>query len=217
MAQQRAIRTRAVILEAAASVFDRYGYDAATIKEITARSGATKGALYFHFSSKEELAWGVLRELTGDLTVEPADSHVQELIDMTMAAAYRSLHDLIVRAGLRLAMEPGSVDFSEASPFPVWAGLGEDLLLRAAERGELLPYAVPRETADLVVSAWAGIQVYARLVAGRGDVERRMSVMWAHLLPSVVMPRLLLELDVAPDRGARVEAVRALRSASSAS
>ncbi|MCL7378409.1 ScbR family autoregulator-binding transcription factor [Streptomyces sp. 35G-GA-8] len=205
---------RAAILAAAASVFERCGYDAATVSEIMARSGTTKGALHSHFSSKEELARGVLREVTGDLAVEPADSPVQELIDMTMAVAYRSLHDPIVRAGLRLALEPGSIDFSEASPFPVWAGLSEDLLLRAGERGELLPYAVPRETAELVVSAWAGIQLYARAVTGRRDVERRMSVMWAHLLPSVVMPRLLLELDVAPDRGARVEAVRALRSSS---
>ncbi|MFE4370797.1 ScbR family autoregulator-binding transcription factor [Streptomyces sp. NPDC056835] len=217
MAQQRAVRTRAAILGAAASVFDRCGYDAATIAEITARSGMTKGALYFHFSSKEELARGVLRELTGNLAVEPADSHVQELIDLTMAVAYRSLRDPIVRAGLRLALEERAVDFSEVSPFPAWAGLSEDLLLRAAERGELLPYVVPRETAELVVSAWAGIQVYARAVAGRTDVERRMSVMWAHLLPSVVMPRLLLELDVAPDRGARVEAVRSLRSAANGS
>ncbi|MEV6419329.1 ScbR family autoregulator-binding transcription factor [Streptomyces sp. NPDC051662] len=209
--------TRAAILEAAAWVFDRYGYDAATVTEIMARSGATKGALHSHFSSKEELARGVLRELTGDLAVEAADSLVQELIDMTMAIAHRSLHDLIVRAGLRLALEPGSADFSEVSPFLAWAGLSEDLLLRAGERGELLPYVVPRETAELVVSAWAGIQLFARTVAGRRDVERRMSVMWAHLLPSVVMPRLLLELDVAPDRGARVEAVRALRSASSGS
>ncbi|RYJ31686.1 transcriptional regulator, TetR family [Streptomyces sp. L-9-10] len=217
MAQQRAVGTRAAILAAAASVFDRCGYDAATIAEITARSGTTKGALYFHFSSKEELARGVLRELTGVLAVEPADSHVQELIDMTMALAYRSLRDPIVGAGLRLAGERGSVDFSGAGPLPAWAGLSEDVLLRAAERGELLPYAVPRETAELVVSAWAGIQVYARVAAGRRDVERRMSVLWAHLLPSVVMPRLLLELDVAPDRGARVEAVRALRSVSSGS
>ncbi|MER8070412.1 ScbR family autoregulator-binding transcription factor [Streptomyces sp. NPDC094034] len=206
--------TRAAILEAAASVFERYGYDAATVTEIMARSGTTKGALHSHFSSKEELARGVLRELTGDLAVEPADSPVQELVDMTMAVAYRSLHDPIVRAGLRLALEPGSVDFSEVSPFPAWAGLSEDLLLRADERGELLPHVVPRETAELVVSAWAGIELRARAVAGGRDVERRMSVMWAHLLPSVVIPRLLLELDVAPDRGARVEAVRALRSSS---
>lgn len=59
--QQRAIRTRRVFLEAAAEVFDEHGYDAATISAILERAGLTRGALYFHFTSKEELARGSLR------------------------------------------------------------------------------------------------------------------------------------------------------------
>ncbi|MFD7898162.1 ScbR family autoregulator-binding transcription factor [Streptomyces sp. NPDC059743] len=208
--QQRAIKTRAAILEAAASVFDQYGYDAATISEILARSEVTKGALYFHFPSKEDLARGVLSDQTRDLVTGPTDSKVQELIDVTMVVAHRSLHDMILRAGTRLAVEQGSVDFSDVSPFPVWSRLSEDLLVQAKERGELLPYVKPRETAELVVGAWTGIHVYSRVVADRRDVERRVSVMWEHLLPSMVMPRLLLGLDVAYDRGARVEAARRL-------
>ncbi|MDX3850029.1 ScbR family autoregulator-binding transcription factor [Streptomyces sp. AK02-01A] len=211
--QQRAIRTRAAILEAAASVFDQYGYDAATIAEILARSAVTKGALYFHFPSKEDLARGVLRAQTRDLVVGPADWKVQELIDVTMVVAHRSLHDMILRAGTRLAVEQGSVDFSDDGPFPVWSRLSEDLLVQAKERGELLPYVNPRETAELLVGAWTGIHVYSRVMAGRQDVERRVSVMWEHLLPSMVMPRLLLGLDVAHDRGARVEAARILAAA----
>ncbi|MGW3828972.1 TetR family transcriptional regulator, partial [Streptomyces sp. NPDC005071] len=35
------------------------GHRDATISEILARAGVTKGALYFHFNSKEELALGV--------------------------------------------------------------------------------------------------------------------------------------------------------------
>ncbi|MFB7274777.1 ScbR family autoregulator-binding transcription factor [Streptomyces sp. NPDC056244] len=206
--QQRAIKTRAAILEAAASVFDQYGYDAATISEILARSEVTKGALYFHFPSKEDLARGVLRDQTRDLVPAPTDSKVQELIDVTMVVAHRSLHDMILRAGTRLAVEQGSVDFSDVSPFPVWSSLSAELLVQAKERGELLPYVKPRETAELVVGAWTGIHVYSRVVADRRDVERRVSVMWEHLLPSMVMPRLLLGLDVAYDRGARVEARR---------
>ncbi|MFE4827785.1 ScbR family autoregulator-binding transcription factor [Streptomyces sp. NPDC056672] len=208
--QQRAIKTRAAILEAAASVFDQYGYDAATISEILARSEVTKGALYFHFPSKEDLARGVLSDQTRNLVTGPTDSKVQELIDVTMVVAHRSLHDMILRAGTRLAVEQGSVDFSDVSPFPVWSYLSEDLLVQAKERGELLPYVKPRETAELVVGAWTGIHVYSRVVADRRDVERRVSVMWEHLLPSMVMPRLLLGLDVAHDRGARVEAARRL-------
>lgn len=60
--QERAVRTRRAILEAAAAVFDERGYEAATIADILARAGVTKGALYFHFSSKQELAQGVLDE-----------------------------------------------------------------------------------------------------------------------------------------------------------
>ncbi|MFD6749883.1 TetR family transcriptional regulator, partial [Streptomyces anthocyanicus] len=56
--QDRAIRTRQTILDAAAQVFEKQGYQAATITEILKVAGVTKGALYFHFQSKEELALG---------------------------------------------------------------------------------------------------------------------------------------------------------------
>lgn len=54
--QERAIRTRRALLVAAAEVFDEVGYEAATISDVLKKSGMTKGALYFHFTSKEELA-----------------------------------------------------------------------------------------------------------------------------------------------------------------
>ena len=54
--QERAIRTRRNILVAAADVFADVGYEAATISEILQRANVTKGALYFHFASKEVLA-----------------------------------------------------------------------------------------------------------------------------------------------------------------
>ncbi|MEK8171459.1 helix-turn-helix domain-containing protein [Streptomyces sp. M19] len=56
--QERAIRTRNEILRAAATVFNEFGYDAATIAETLTRADVTKGALYFHFQSKEDLARG---------------------------------------------------------------------------------------------------------------------------------------------------------------
>ncbi len=56
--QDRAILTRQAILTAAAGVFEERGYRAATISEILARAGVTRGALYFHFPSKEDLAEG---------------------------------------------------------------------------------------------------------------------------------------------------------------
>ncbi|HMC40611.1 MAG TPA: TetR family transcriptional regulator [Acidimicrobiales bacterium] len=47
--------TKAVLLEAAARVFARRGYDGASISEIVSEAGLTSGAVYAHYSSKAEL------------------------------------------------------------------------------------------------------------------------------------------------------------------
>lgn len=47
--------TRAALLEAAAKVFARRGYDGASISEITSEAGLTSGAVYAHYTSKAEL------------------------------------------------------------------------------------------------------------------------------------------------------------------
>ncbi len=46
----------------AAAVFAERGYTDTTLAELIARSGLTKGAFYFHFASKEQLALAVLEE-----------------------------------------------------------------------------------------------------------------------------------------------------------
>src|SRR5262249_49542401 len=52
--------TRARLLEAAFSVFAAQGYTGATIDAIVHTAGYSKGAFYFHFSSKEEVFLEVL-------------------------------------------------------------------------------------------------------------------------------------------------------------
>ncbi|MEW5660138.1 helix-turn-helix domain-containing protein, partial [Streptomyces cinereoruber] len=82
MAQQaRGIRTRRTILESAAAVFAERGYERTTIGEILVRAGVTKGALYFHFASKEDLALGVLAAQMLDEPLTPQPVKLQELVD----------------------------------------------------------------------------------------------------------------------------------------
>lgn len=47
--------TRTKILEAAARVFARHGYAGASLELVAADAGMTKGAVYWHFSSKSDL------------------------------------------------------------------------------------------------------------------------------------------------------------------
>jgi AcrR family transcriptional regulator len=53
--QERATVTRDLLLTAAEQVFARVGYEKAQVEEIAVAAGFSKGALYAHFKSKEEL------------------------------------------------------------------------------------------------------------------------------------------------------------------
>jgi AcrR family transcriptional regulator len=55
-------RTRAALLEAAARVYARNGFAGATLDEVAAEAGYTKGAVYAHFGSKENLLLALLEE-----------------------------------------------------------------------------------------------------------------------------------------------------------
>ena len=58
----RVDRTRADLLAAAARVFAAQGYEGASVGDIAAEAGYTKGALYAHFGSKSDLFVALARE-----------------------------------------------------------------------------------------------------------------------------------------------------------
>ena len=58
----RGTRSRRAILDAAKPIFERDGYAAASLNQIIAASGLTKGGFYFHFASKQALALAVLAD-----------------------------------------------------------------------------------------------------------------------------------------------------------
>ena len=60
--QEKQARTRASLLSAAEQLFCRKGLDGASIDEVTAEAGYTKGAFYANFKSKEELFLVMLDE-----------------------------------------------------------------------------------------------------------------------------------------------------------
>jgi AcrR family transcriptional regulator len=53
---------RAALLGAAAEVFAQRGYRDASVDEIAERAGYSKGAIYFHFSGKDDLFFALLEE-----------------------------------------------------------------------------------------------------------------------------------------------------------
>lgn len=71
----KAERTRAELLAAARTVFAQKGYEGASVGDIAAAAGYTKGAVYANFGSKEELFLELARELTADdATLKDSDA-----------------------------------------------------------------------------------------------------------------------------------------------
>jgi AcrR family transcriptional regulator len=186
--QQRARTTRHALLLEAARAFDERGYDAASLSDILTASGRTKGALYFHFRSKRELAtvlveeivdsWAVVRGTIAERGLDP----LRTLLVETDAYVSRWTHDVVVRGGGR-AMS-GAADFAEhlRAWYGDWAR-GTAAHLRAAlEQGLLRPEVDPDRVSRLVVAASCGHRSFAETVSGAPTYFERMTDTWLGIL-----------------------------------
>jgi AcrR family transcriptional regulator len=205
--QERAVRTRQAILTAAAEVFDELGYEAATISEVLKRAGLTKGALYFHFASKEELAQGVLLEQVRALPEAPEHELVlQQSLDESLLLAYllrRDTGNPIVRGAVRLTVDQGSPKdgLDRRTPMGAWEEHIVAVLEKAKERGELLPNVDLHAVGKLFVGGFTGVQVLSNIMTGRDDLPKRVCDLYRYVLPAISVPGVLVQMDFDPERG----------------
>ncbi|MFD5468204.1 ScbR family autoregulator-binding transcription factor [Kitasatospora sp. NPDC127059] len=194
--QERAGRTRQAVLLAAADTFAGVGFEAASLVDISRRAGVSKGALYFHFVSKQALADGVRaaagREIgSAALRVLRSEGRaVQGLIDFSYELARLLREDVVVRAGVRLGRQGPRPDGGPGGPDTAWRSLAavvHRLLDRAEQAGELRPGADRRACAELLTAAAAGQVLLAADEPGRPAPEavRRL---WTAALPALVRP-----------------------------
>lgn len=67
---ERRRNTRAALLDSARTVIAEKGVEGAGLEEIAARAGYTKGAIYGHFATKDDLVLAVLEGVSEELSVE---------------------------------------------------------------------------------------------------------------------------------------------------
>ncbi|GAB3546243.1 AcrR family transcriptional regulator [Actinopolyspora lacussalsi] len=192
--QRRAQLTRHAIVVAAAEEFDRTGYDATPLSAILRRGGITKGAFYFHFASKEELALALVESqarrwprVRGDWLRRELDP-LSIAVGMLNEAARLLEHDVVLRAGTGLARHR-IAEGEDIDSEPDWEALLLDLLRRASAGGMLRPGVDPEAVARV---AYAGL-VGARVLgpgAGPGTAVR-MEETWRITLQGAASPEWL--------------------------
>jgi AcrR family transcriptional regulator len=185
--QEQAARTRESILDAAAEVFDAHGYQGAGLALILEQAGVTRGALYFHFASKEDLARELIQDQYDSLARHRDDGAegLQALINLTFGFARDLVDEVRVRAGVRLVVE--QISFAAVVPdaYQAWIELAKRLLVDAKRRGELARGVSAEDAARFIVGAFTGIQLASEVLTARQDIEERVADLWHFVLPAL--------------------------------
>src|SRR5437764_13126384 len=80
--ERRRELTRSTLIDAAADVFARRGFHAASLEEIAESAGFTRGAIYKNFDNKEELFYAVIER-----RIDAQLSRFREVLSADAAAA----------------------------------------------------------------------------------------------------------------------------------
>jgi len=198
--QERALITRQQIVNGAAAMFDRVGYERASLAEIVELSGITKGALYFHFKSKDDLAGVVIEEqhAVSMKAVEAISSSgapaLEQLVMLCYEMSREIIEDPIVRAGIRLTLEMSAVG-GPREPYVDWIASCEHVAAAAVAEGDVVDTVVPAELGRFIVGAFTGVQMVSNVLTGREDLYERIDQMLTLVLPGIMPPRRRHKID----------------------
>lgn len=175
--QERARRTRAALVESAATEFAKRGYAAASVNAILEGSRATKGAMYFHFKSKDELARAVLHEgvglfaaLTDRWTDRAELCPLQALHGLLIDLAGLFHSSVVVRAEFRLIIEPEFYSDVQSGGAQVWGRAAYEFASRAQRQGLLREGVEPEKFARVLAASLAGRRYLSDLTALKDDL-----------------------------------------------
>ncbi|MFF3848849.1 ScbR family autoregulator-binding transcription factor [Streptomyces sp. NPDC002328] len=194
--QLRAEQTRATIIRAAAELFDRHGYESTSLSDIVEHAQVTKGALYFHFAAKEDLAHAILvlqseasRRVAGEID-DRGCSSLEALMRLTFAMARLSVDGPIIRAGMRLATGGVAVRPPLPHPFAEWMDLVTRRLVGALREADIHPDVDVDAVAHSLVCFFVGTRVVGRSREPAARLPRRTAEMWYVLIRGLVpVPR----------------------------
>ncbi|MER7705951.1 ScbR family autoregulator-binding transcription factor [Kitasatospora sp. NPDC097605] len=177
--QDRSARTKLLVLTAAAELFAARGFRHTSVQDVADRVEMTKGAVYFHFPTKEALAVAVVEEhyarwpvLLSQVTAE-GHGPLETAVRMLAGAAIAFRDDIVVQAGARLQIERPQIDAELPTPYVDWTQLLATLLVRAEAAGELHPRVVPQAAARSLVAAFFGTQHISDVLHERVDIAER--------------------------------------------
>jgi AcrR family transcriptional regulator len=179
------------LVRSAAELFDRNGFSGATLEDVSRSAGVTKGAFYFHFSSKDELGGAIQAEACGLLraavygVVGSRTPALQGVVDLTHELARWLESEPLVRASFRTARECGHRGKPFLDFYGEWLAAVETLLLAAERAGDLRADVDIEQVTTLVLAVSSGLEMVWWAGIRDGDIGAAVAGMWRTMLPGI--------------------------------
>jgi AcrR family transcriptional regulator len=190
--QARSEATRRKIITSAVELFNQIGYPATGLGDIIERAEMTKGALYYHFDSKESLATAIIRQASAHLThtfrtiAESPAPALENMIHGVFAVADLIHTDQVVRSGTHLLRAFGEFNEVAARTYGGWIDEMTTRTRQAIEEGDLRAGVDPRAVGETIVTAMLGAELLSNAISAGADVLQRVARTWEVLLPAIV-------------------------------
>lgn len=162
--ERRADTTRQRLIAAASHQFGHRSYSMVSLDDILAEAELTKGAMYFHFPSKQALASAIVDDLSEMSRAAVAEllarkmSGLESLIDFIYLRAVQDIQNEVARAGVRLL---DTLDNTTTLPTTLWQSWIEfvtTLIRQAITEGDVVDDYDPEDIAKMLVALWIGIR-----------------------------------------------------------
>jgi len=184
--------TRHRLIAAASRQFSQRPYSMVSLDDILSEAELTKGAMYFHFASKQALASAIVGDLTEMNRAAVAElvtrkmSGLETVIDLVYLLAVQDTQNEVARAGVRLL---DSLDTTELATtlWRSWIETVTTLIQKAATEGDIVDHHDPEDIAKMLVALWVGIRRISELNQPEHHLDNLQKV-WILALPSFTNP-----------------------------
>jgi AcrR family transcriptional regulator len=190
--QARSEATRRRIIESAVDLINEIGYPAAGLADIIERAELTKGALYYHFDSKEAVATAIIEEGAGAVlgafrSAGRSNSPAMEnIVHGLLLVADVIASDRVAQAACRLLRTFGAFNPAAKATYALLQDEMTDRVRSAVEEGDLRSDVGVDAIVATVVAATLGSELLWSALGDGHDLRRRFTNTWDVLLPAMV-------------------------------
>jgi AcrR family transcriptional regulator len=192
--QARSEATRQKIIDSAVDLINEIGYPAAGLADIIERAELTKGALYYHFDSKEALATAIIEDGGSRVidafvtTGRPGSPAMENLIHGVFMVGDTISNDVLAAAASRLLRTFGGFNPAAKAAYGRFLEEMTGRVKAAVAEHDVRSDLDPDVIARTIFGAMLGTELLSAALSGGEDMAKQMAGTWEVLLPAIVEP-----------------------------